>query len=196
MAVVNTDSLEAHIYCYTQRVFGLIHPTAGAAVAEYLNRNDRSILPVTNALVYHAGSANPPRASERIAAASFYAVPKDQILWVRSGYYEAGDPQSYETKQVTVYFDDCIVSGDLRLVRGSRLSDHLERATEKRAFQRLYNATVTPTEAAVGREDRELVSSESEVLSVNLKNAHGVSEAEAAAGMRATEQPAEYGQIK
>ena len=196
MAVVNTDSLEAHIYCYTKRVFGLIHPTAGAAVAEYLNRTDRSILPVTNALVYGSGAADPPRASERLAATSFYAVPKDQILWIRSGYYETGDPQSYELKQVTIYFDDCIVSGDLRLVRGSRLSDHLERTAEKRSFQRLYNAVVVPTEAATARDDRDLVSSESEVLTVNLRNATGIAEAEASIGTSAREEQVEYGGVK
>ena len=198
MALVNTDSLEAHIYCYTKRVFGLIHPTPGAAVAEYLNRNDRTILPVTNALVYEAGSAEPPRSSERIASAAFYAVPKDQILWVRSGYYETGDPQSYESRRVTIFFDDCIVSGDLRLVRGSRLSDHLERSAGKRAFQRIYNAVVTPTEAALGRDDRDLVSSESEVLTVNLRNAQGVSEAaEAAIGViEEAGRTAEFGRLE
>ena len=176
MAVVNTDSLEAHIYCYAKRVFGLIHPTAGAAVAEYLNRRDRLILPVTNALVYNSGSPNPPEASERIAATNFYAVPKDQILWIRSGYYETGDPLSYDTKAVTLYFDDCSVSGEIRLVKGARLSDHLERTSERRAFQRLYNATVSPTAALSGRVDPELVSSESEVLTINLRNVHGIAE--------------------
>ncbi|HEX7004624.1 MAG TPA: hypothetical protein VF168_10605 [Trueperaceae bacterium] len=197
MALVNTDSLEAHIYCYTKRIFGLIHPTPGAAVAEFLNRGDRSILPVTNALVYRSGSADPPRASERIASTSFYAVPKEQILWIRSGYYETGDPHSYDIKQVTIFFDDCIVTGDLRLVRGSRLSDHLERTSEKRGFQRIYNAVVTPTEAALGREDRELVSSESEVLTVNLRNAQGVSEAEGSVRtVERAERHAEYSRPK
>lgn len=198
MAVVKTDSLEAHIYCYAMRVFGLIHPTAGAAVAEYLNRRDRKILSVTNALVYKSGSRTPRDASERIAVTGFYAVPKDRILWIKSGYYEASDPLSYETKPITLYFDDFSVSGDIRIVRGARLSDHLEQTTDKRPFQRLYNATVSPVTSTGGFEDHQPVLSESQVLTVHLKNAHGVSEQRDTSSVRVptTELQGDYSQVE
>ncbi|MEX2535853.1 MAG: hypothetical protein WD273_09695 [Trueperaceae bacterium] len=177
MTIVNTDALEADVYTFTQRVFGLIHPTAGAAVAEFLNRTDRAMLPVTNALVYQPGSPRPPAAQERVAVASFYAVPKEQILWIRSGYFEAAAPLGYDTKRVAVYFDDYCIAGDIRLPHNSRLSDHLERSTRDKPFQRLFQATVAPApkgpnlDAANGQEF-----AASEVLSVNFRNARGIAE--------------------
>lgn len=178
MSVVPTDVLEADVYTHTQRIYGLIHPTAGAAIAEFLNRPDRALLPVTNALVFQPGSPDPDVESRQVLAGPFYAVRKEQILYIRSGYFETQAPVEYVVKRIAVFFDDYCVSGSLRLPRGSRLSDHLERAARQKPFQRLYHARVAPSPTGHQSNDPgdRKVYSLSEVLSVNLKNASGIAE--------------------
>lgn len=187
MSVVPTDILEADVYTLTQRIYGLIHPTAGAAVAEFLNRPDRALLPVTNALVFQPGSPDPEAESKQVLAGPFYAVRKEQILYIRSGYFETQDPVEYVVTRIGVFFDDYCVSGTLRLPRGSRLSDHLERAARQKPFQRLYHARVAPSPTGHQSDDPadRKVYSLSEVLSVNLKNASGIAELDEPAPMAA-----------
>ncbi len=175
MFKAQVDYLEGRVHTVDYRIYCALHPTVGVGVAEHMNRNDRAVLPVTDAMVYGKGFQHPPGFEELGSSLSFMVIPKDRILWIKGGYFDKKDAHQYEVKRVIIFFADHFLLGDLRMTKDSRISDYLNSVIAQRPFHRLYNASLGVL--AEGEPVTKIKPLERfDLLTVNLANITGMGE--------------------
>ncbi len=151
------DFLEGRVYTKTTRIYGGLHPLSGASVSDHMNRGDRAVLPMTDAIMYQRGVSHPPDPKTMLAKAPFVAIPKSQILWILGGYYSARETVELLNRDFVVFFEDHFLYGTLRIRKGLRVSDFINNMSNEKPFQRLYDVTLKRYKPGKGLEDAEAI---------------------------------------
>ncbi len=141
------EPFEARIYTPTYRAYGFIHLAPEMSTEALLNSVSRSLLPVTDPLIYAPGHDHPPAQEQLKVSAGFLAIHYDQISWVVGGQSPA---RSLDTplRRLAFLSDGYVLVGHVRVPAGTRSSDFLESAA---TFQTLFDAELYPWRAPTGR---------------------------------------------
>lgn len=139
------DRFEARIYTSSYRAYGSIYLTPDQHVDSLLNAAARQLLPVTDPLIYSAGTDHPPEQRELMVSAGFLALHYDQIDWVAGG--RTPDRRGGR-RRMAFLFEGYVLVGQLEVEEGVRSSDFLETAAP---FQTLFEAELYPWQAPAGR---------------------------------------------
>lgn len=141
----NVDRFEARIYTSSYRAYGTIYLGPDQTVASLLNAVSRQLLPVTDPLIYAAGTAHPPKESDLKVSAGFLALHYNQIDWIAGG--RSPQRRGHQRRMAFLY-DGHVLVGHVEVEEGVRSSDYLERAA---SFQTLFDAELYPWQAPAGR---------------------------------------------
>jgi hypothetical protein len=139
------DRHNARIVTAGYRAYGTIYLGPDQSVAELLNTVSRHLLPVTEPLIYAAGTDHPPAQSDLMVSAGFLALHYDQIAWIVGGRAPSGEGSR---RAMAFLFDGYVLMGRVEVEEGVRSSDFLETAA---GFQTLFDAEIYPWEAPEGR---------------------------------------------
>ena len=141
------DTYEARIYTPTYRAYGVVYLPPNTSTEALLNSVSRSLLPVTEPLIYTPGYNHPPGQDQLKVSAGFMAVHYDQISWMVGGR-PPERPSESDARRLALLYDGYILVGRIRVAEGTRSSDFLEVAT---SFQTLFDTELYPWRAPEGR---------------------------------------------
>lgn len=141
----NVDTFEARIYTSSYRAYGTVYLTPDQSMASLLNAVSRQLLPVTDPLIYAAGTDHPPAQKDLKVSAGFLALHYDQIDWIVGGRAPRGGSRQ---RRMAFLFKGHVLVGHVEVAEGVRSSDFLETAA---SFQTLFDAEFYPWRAPVGR---------------------------------------------
>ncbi|MDZ7704291.1 MAG: hypothetical protein U5L04_07415 [Trueperaceae bacterium] len=171
------DFLEGRVYTTGARIYGGLHPLSGVSVADHMNRSDRAVLPMTDAIMYQRGLNHPPEPQAMLASVPFVAIPKTRVLWILGGYYTPRETGEVSDKEFVAFFEDHFLRGNLRLRKGLRVSDFINNMSHEKPFQRLHDVTLfryTPGKGLASAEALERF----EIVTFNLNTVIATSDLE------------------
>jgi len=141
MLKAKVSSYEARIISSDFRVYGMVHLAAHVSTTRMLNNTRRPFVPVTRCRVYRPGFQHPPAEEELLYEPHFLALPKRGVRWLVGGEADEASPGiELETRKLFALFEDYVLSGNLRLAPGARVSDYLIGGDGLRPFQNLFDA--------------------------------------------------------
>lgn len=139
------DRFDARIYTSKYRAYGTIYLEPEQSTVSLLNSEDRHLLPVTDPLIYSAGTDHPPQQKDLKVSAGFLALHHDRIDWIVGG---RTPERPSGVRRMAFLYDGHVLVGQVEVAEQIRSSDFLETAAN---FQTLFDAELFPWQAPSGR---------------------------------------------
>ena len=135
------EEVQVRIYTLDYRIYGYVHLVPGRSTAELLNLEQRHIIPVTRANLFSPGWTHPPDKEDLRGRVHFMGLNRTKILWVVGGRAMAMTTATAKEVRVGLLYEDYLLSGQLWIPRGQRVSDHLHTS---KPFQSLFGVKLYP----------------------------------------------------
>ncbi len=166
------EALEARVYTFDFRAFGMLHLSPNQDTARLLNRDDRPSLAITDAMLYRPGYAYPPQQDDFQSSLDFVAIPLERILWVYGGNPGPARGIDFELRRLYILYPGHHLAGDIKMAPGMRFSDYFATSASEKPFQMLYNVSL---HAGLPKKEQEAEELEHfNFVTVNLHNASGI----------------------
>ncbi len=166
------DETQVRIYTPHYRIYGYVHLVPGRSTADLLNLEQRHIIPVTRANLFAPGWRHPPDKDDLRGRVHFMGLNRTKILWVVGGRSSAMTAATAKEVRVGLLYEDYLLSGQLWIPRGQRVSDHLHTS---KPFQSVFGVKLYPLREGQRLADLE-EQAEFEFVTVNTSEALAVIE--------------------
>lgn len=168
------ERVVGRVHTQHYRIHGTLFPRPQVGMPDQLNRNDQPYIPIEDPRIYDyvvgdLGS-RPPQVT-----GAFIAVPRESILWAVGGDAGSSDIRDFAFRDVAMLYGHVFLKGRLRVGSGMRTSDYIRNRVVTKAFDSLFDVSVSRLEGGGSLEDLEVVET-FEFVSVNLRLTTGVVE--------------------